>query len=66
MDLPGYGYAKTSKANVKLWNDFTREYFVNRETLVAVLLLVDASIPPRDLDVEAAAWFASADVRAVL
>ncbi|KAL6777565.1 ENGB1 [Auxenochlorella protothecoides x Auxenochlorella symbiontica] len=66
VDLPGYGYAKTSKANVKLWNDFTREYFVNRETLVAVLLLVDASIPPRDLDVEAAAWFASADVRAVL
>lgn len=27
-------YAKTSKVNAVEWNRFTREYFVERETLV--------------------------------
>ncbi|KAI7841072.1 hypothetical protein COHA_005300 [Chlorella ohadii] len=62
VDLPGYGYARTSKGNVLEWNRFTREYFAERETLVTVLLLVDASIPPMPLDISCAAWFAEAEV----
>jgi hypothetical protein len=62
VDLPGYGYARTSKGNVVEWNRFTREYFTERETLVTVLLLVDASIPPMALDLACAAWFAEAEV----
>lgn len=62
VDLPGYGYARTSKGNVVEWNRFTREYFTERETLVTVLLLVDASIPPMALDVSCAAWFAEAEI----
>ncbi|KAL4437187.1 hypothetical protein ABPG75_004326 [Micractinium tetrahymenae] len=62
VDLPGYGYARTSKGNVVEWNRFTREYFTERETLVTVLLLVDASIPPMALDISCAAWFAEAEV----
>ena len=62
VDLPGYGYARTSKQTAQVWNDFTRSYFLERETLVAVLLLVDASIPTRDVDVQAAAWFEEAQV----
>lgn len=62
VDLPGYGYAKTSKGNVVEWNRFTREYFSERETLVTVLLLVDASIPPMALDIACAAWFADAEI----
>lgn len=45
------------------WNKFTREYFTERETLVAVLLLVDASIPPMEIDVACADWFGDAEVR---
>lgn len=61
VDLPGYGYAKTSKENVLMWNKFTREYFLERETLVSVLLLVDASIPPMELDIACAEWLADAE-----
>jgi len=62
VDLPGYGYAKTSKENVMGWNKFTREYFLQRETLVMVFLLVDASIPPMDLDVACASWFGESEI----
>jgi len=62
VDLPGYGYARTSKDNVLHWNKFTREYFLERESLVSVLLLVDASIPPMELDLACAAWLAEAEV----
>jgi hypothetical protein len=63
VDLPGYGYAKASKDTVLNWNSFTRQYFLERDTLVAVLLLVDASIPPMPLDVACAAWFSEGQVR---
>ncbi|EFN59273.1 hypothetical protein CHLNCDRAFT_17068, partial [Chlorella variabilis] len=62
VDLPGYGYARASKGSVVEWNRFTREYFVERETLVTVLLLVDSSIPPMPLDISCAAWFAEAGI----
>ena len=62
MDLPGYGYAKTSKDNVLVWNKFTREYFLERETLVTVLLLIDASIPPMEIDLACANWLGDAEV----
>lgn len=44
------------------WNKFTREYFLERETLVAVMLLVDASIPPMPLDLACADWLRQAEV----
>ncbi len=62
VDLPGYGYAKTSKENVMGWNKFTREYFTERETLVNVFLLIDASIPPMELDLACANWLGEAEV----
>lgn len=62
VDLPGYGYAKQSKESVLSWNKFTREYFVERDTLVAVLLLVDASIPPMPLDIACADWLGDAEI----
>ncbi|KDD72565.1 hypothetical protein H632_c3186p0 [Helicosporidium sp. ATCC 50920] len=57
VDLPGYGYARASRSRSLEWNAFTRAYLARRETLVAALLLVDASIPPLDVDVQCAAWF---------
>ena len=56
-------YARASKDSVVSWNTFTREYFLERETLVSVLLLVDASIPPMPVDIACAEWFAGAEVR---
>ncbi|CAN1316879.1 GTP-binding protein At2g22870 [Linum perenne] len=56
VDLPGYGFAKASDAARMDWSGFTKGYFLNRETLVAVLLLIDASVPPQKIDLDCANW----------
>lgn len=38
------------------WDKFTKDYFLNRPTLVSVFLLVDASIPAKKIDLEYASW----------
>jgi GTP-binding protein len=62
VDLPGYGFARASKEKVLEWNAFTREYFLERKSLAAVLLLVDASIPPTEIDLACADWLGEAGV----
>lgn len=56
VDLPGYGFANAPDSARMDWSSFTKGYFLNRETLVAVLLLIDASIPPRKIDLDCANW----------
>lgn len=38
------------------WEKFTKDYFLNRSTLVSVFLLIDASIPAKTIDLEYASW----------
>ncbi|CAK7339734.1 unnamed protein product [Dovyalis caffra] len=56
VDLPGYGFAKAPDSARMDWSSFTKGYFLNRETLVAVLLLIDASVPPQKIDLDCANW----------
>jgi GTP-binding protein len=49
VDLPGYGYAKRSKAELVQWGQLMEDYLLGRPTLAAVVLLVDAR---RGLEVE--------------
>ena len=56
VDLPGYGFAKISQKMREKWMEYTEEYLRRRETLVTVLLLIDANIPPQKLDIEFANW----------
>ncbi|ESQ46206.1 hypothetical protein EUTSA_v10000265mg [Eutrema salsugineum] len=56
VDLPGYGFAKVSDAAKTDWSAFTKGYFLNRDTLVCVLLLIDASVPPQKIDLDCANW----------
>ncbi|XP_059457923.1 GTP-binding protein At2g22870 [Corylus avellana] len=56
VDLPGYGFAKAPDAAQMNWSAFTKGYFLNRDTLVAVLLLIDASVPPQKIDLDCANW----------
>ena len=42
VDMPGYGYAKVSKAQKKQWNYLIRDYLRGRQTLRCVLLLIDS------------------------
>ncbi|XP_058074359.1 GTP-binding protein At2g22870 [Magnolia sinica] len=56
VDLPGYGYAAAPHEVRIDWAQFTKDYFLNRETLVSVFLLIDASIPAKKIDLEYASW----------
>lgn len=47
VDLPGYGYAKVSKAERASWQPMVEHYLGEREPLALVLLLVDCRREPR-------------------
>ncbi len=55
-DLPGYGYAKTSKQNRKQFDKMIREYFRQRKNLVSAFVLVDARHKPQKIDLEFMEW----------
>ncbi len=42
VDLPGYGYARASKTQIKGWNRLIEDYIKGRATLRRVFLLIDA------------------------
>ncbi len=46
VDLPGYGYAKVSKAEKDKWAKMIEEYLSGRENLAAIIQLVDARHKP--------------------
>ncbi len=50
VDLPGYGYAKVSKAEQARWKDLLETYLQNRPQLKLCLLLVDARHPTMEND----------------
>jgi GTP-binding protein len=42
VDLPGYGYARASKSDIKQWTGLSRAYLRGRPNLRRVCLLIDA------------------------
>jgi GTP-binding protein len=49
-DLPGYGYAKISRAISQDWARFVDPYLTERPTLALCLALIDTNIPPQPTD----------------
>ncbi len=56
VDLPGYGYAKTSKENRQAWGKLIEKYLAEREQLVLSILIVDARHEPSPLDLQMKSW----------
>lgn len=52
VDLPGYGYARTSKSSREKWQKMITDYLTQREQLICVFVLVDSRIPPQAIDLE--------------
>lgn len=52
VDLPGYGYAKVSKGSRDEWRKMINYYFLKRENLTCVFVLIDSRHKPlkQDLD----------------
>ena len=56
VDLPGYGYAKMSKAQQQKMATMINDYMLERPTLVGVIALFDANVGPTDLDLQTVEW----------
>lgn len=56
VDLPGYGYAKVSKAEKDKWDKLINEYLHQRESLREVFLIVDIRHEPTTLDCQMYKW----------
>lgn len=56
VDLPGYGFAKTSKTNREAWEKFIRRYLTHRDNLQCIFVLVDSRHEPQKIDLEFCYW----------
>ncbi|WKZ65186.1 MAG: ribosome biogenesis GTP-binding protein YihA/YsxC [Flavobacteriales bacterium] len=55
-DLPGYGFAKASKADRAVWERMIHTYLLKRENLQCVFLLIDSRLEPQDNDLGMVQW----------
>lgn len=56
VDLPGYGYAQTSKKNRADWGKFIRYYLTNRPNLQCIFVLIDSRLEPQKIDLDFCCW----------
>jgi len=56
VDLPGYGYAKVPEAIRRHWRALMEAYFVNRRSLVGLVLVMDCRHPLTDFDKQMLEW----------
>lgn len=56
VDLPGYGYARTSKKSREKWQQFIADYILKRETLLNLFVLIDSRLPPQKIDLDFMEW----------
>ncbi|MBQ1620199.1 MAG: YihA family ribosome biogenesis GTP-binding protein [Oscillospiraceae bacterium] len=57
VDLPGYGYAKVSKAERDRWGKLMEDYFQSSQLIDLGVLIVDARHKPTADDVMMCDWF---------
>lgn len=56
VDLPGYGFARTSKTNKAAWDKMIRAYLLTRKNLMTVFILIDMRLDPQKIDIEFVNW----------
>lgn len=52
VDLPGYGYARTSKALRSSFSKIITDYIGKREQLTLLFVLIDSRLEPQKIDIE--------------
>lgn len=56
VDLPGYGYARRSKADRARLEDMIHNYILNRQQMTNLFLLIDGRHQPQKIDLEFMNW----------
>lgn len=52
VDLPGYGFAKASKKEQENLTRMINDYLLNRKQLALAFVLIDATLPPKKIDLD--------------
>jgi GTP-binding protein len=66
VDLPGYGFAKTSKAKRADFHDIISKYLLSRTNLLCTFVLIDSRHDPQKIDQDFIQWLATNKVPFVL
>ena len=66
VDLPGYGFAKISKAKRAEFHDMISEYLLNRINLMCLFVLIDSRHKPQEIDQEFMQWLAEQGIPFVM
>jgi len=62
VDLPGYGWAKTSRTERAKWDLMIKAYLTKRPNLSCIFLLVDSRHEPQKNDIEFITWLAEKEL----
>lgn len=62
VDLPGYGFAKTSKASRSKFETIIYDYCKKRQTLVCLFVLIDSRLPLQKIDLEFMLWCGETEI----
>ena len=65
-DLPGYGFAKVPQSVQKRWKKMIEDYLLSRETLLAVIFIIDLRRNPSPLDLDLQRWLEACGVEYLL
>lgn len=59
VDLPGYGFAKTSRDKRQGFGKMIEQYVLKRENLYCLFILLDSRLEPQKIDLEFIQWCGS-------
>jgi GTP-binding protein len=62
VDLPGYGYAKTSKDNRDKFELIISDYCMKRENLATLFVLIDSRLPLQKIDFDFMQWCSTKEI----
>jgi GTP-binding protein len=62
VDLPGYGYAKTSQSKRAGFGKMIEQYVLTRENLNCLFVLIDSRLEPQKIDLEFIQWTGTKEV----
>jgi GTP-binding protein len=66
VDLPGYGYAKAPPELRKQWGPMIEAYLASRESLRAVVLILDIRREPSDGDLQMLRWLETYNIPPII
>jgi GTP-binding protein len=65
-DLPGYGFAKVPASVQRKWQSMIEQYVLKRESLTALIFIVDIRRDPTPLDLELKEWLDANNISYIL